>query len=347
MSRKDDHVTIANKFYQKQTNDFDKVRFIHQNFSEVDVDEVDVKSNVESLNFEVPFFINAMTGGSQWTKTINEKLALVAKETNLVMATGSMSAAFKDASTLDSYQIIKQVNPKGVRIANLQASSSVDQVKQAIEWLDASAIQLHVNVAQEIIMHEGDRHFKGWLDNIANVVSAIDLPIIVKEVGFGFSKQAIASLQSIGVQNIDISGKGGTNFSMIENARNEHLMDYMNDWGQSTVCSLLEASSFNDLNIIASGGVRNMLDVTKALALNAKVVGMSGSILHLVGSLGVDQTIEVIQSYKQQLKRIMALLNASNVLDLRKTDLVFDEMIVSYAKQRNIDLTNYHFRTRK
>ena len=71
MSRKDDHVTIANKFYQKQTNDFDKVRFIHQNFSEVDVDEVDVKSDVESLNFEVPFFINAMTGGSQWTKTIN------------------------------------------------------------------------------------------------------------------------------------------------------------------------------------------------------------------------------------------------------------------------------------
>ena len=36
-----------------------------------------------------------MTGGSDWTKTINEKLAVVARETGLAMAVGSTHAAFK------------------------------------------------------------------------------------------------------------------------------------------------------------------------------------------------------------------------------------------------------------
>src|SRR5690554_1787308 len=170
MNRKDDHVTLATKHYNKEVNDFDRVRFIHHNFSDLSVKDVDISTKIDGLSLEVPFFINAMTGGSEWTKTINEKLAKVAKATNLVMASGSMSAALKDPSTLDSFLIIKQVNPNGKRIVNLQASASVEQAKQVVGWMEAHALQLHVNIAQEIIMHEGDRSFNHWLENIKSIV---------------------------------------------------------------------------------------------------------------------------------------------------------------------------------
>ncbi len=344
MSRKDDHVTLATKHYSKEINDFDRVRFIHQNFSELSISDIELSTSIDSLSLEVPFFINAMTGGSKLTKTINEKLAQVAKATNLAMASGSMSMALKDVTTLDSFQIIRQVNPKGVVMVNLQASATVEQAKQVIDWMQANAIQLHVNVAQEIIMAEGDRRFHHWLENIENIIQACPIPVIVKEVGFGFSKQAIEKCEKIGVKIIDISGKGGTNFAKIENIRNEKLMDYMNDWGQSSVCSLLEAQDVKTMDIVASGGVRNMLDVAKALALGAKAVGISGTMLHLVQTVGVHEAIEVVDSFKEQLKQIMVLLNVKSVEDFKHTDLIFDETIERYARQRDLDLTRYHHR---
>lgn len=347
MSRKDDHVTLATKHHSKETNDFDRVRFIHQNFSNLSTSDIELSTSIGSLTLDVPFFINAMTGGSDWTKSINEKLATVAKATNLAMASGSMSAAFKDPSTLDSFQIIREVNPKGVVMVNLQASASVNQAKQVVDWMQANALQLHVNVAQEIIMAEGDRSFYHWLENIESIIQACSVPVIVKEVGFGFSKQAIEKCEKIGVKAIDISGKGGTNFAKIENIRNEKLMDYMNDWGQSSVCSLLEAQDVSKMDIVASGGVRNMLDVAKALALGAKAVGISGTLLHLVQTVGVSETIKIVDSFKEQLKRIMVLLNVKSIEDFKHTDLVFDQMIESYTRQRDLDLVRYHHRVNR
>ena len=340
MNRKDDHVLLALRQHLRSTNDFDRVHFIHHNFSELALADVSLATSFDGIDLSVPFFINAMTGGSAMTAEINEKLAYVAQKTNIAIASGSMSAAFKDAATLPSFTIINEVNPNGIKFANLQASATIAQAQQAIDWLAADALQLHVNVAQEIIMAEGDRDFKGWLTQIKAILNAIDVPVIVKEVGFGFSKEAIGKLVDLGVKTIDVSGKGGTNFAQIENLRNDQLMDYMNNWGQSTVCSLLEAQDY-EINIIASGGVRNMLDVAKALALGAKAVGISGMILYLVETVGVDATIKKIESFKEQLKRIMILLNASTVADLQKCACVFDQSIVNYANQRQLDLRRY------
>ena len=343
MSRKDDHVKLALAHYEKANNDFDKVRFIHHNFSDLSVDDIEIKTHIDTIQLEVPFFINAMSGGSKWTHQINKKLAMVARKSGLAMASGSMSMAFKDEETLPSFLVIKEEYPKGVRFANLQASASLEQAQKAIAWLDAQALQLHVNVAQEIIMPEGDRDFKGWLANIEYINKHIDVPLIVKEVGFGFSKEALNKLRDIGIKNVDISGKGGTNFALIENARGSHRMDYMNSWGQSSVCSLLEAQD-SSLNIIASGGIRNMLDVAKALALGAQAVGISAMILDLVENQGVEAAVNTIQDYKSQLKRIMVLLNVASLTEFNKTSLIFDPMLVAYAQQRQLDLSRYHKR---
>ena len=257
-----------------------------------------------------------------------------------------MTSAFKEDSTLDSFLIIKKENPNGTVFANLQSSASLSLVNQSIELLGASAIHLHMNSAQELLMPEGDREFKFWLENIKYLVDQVNVPIIIKEVGFGFSKESIQKLIDVGVKNIDISGRGGTNFASIENMRSKFPMDFMMDWGQSTVESLLEANQFKDqVNVIASGGIRNMLDVAKALALGAKFVGISGLVLRLVMDVGVDETVNIINEYKVQLKKIMSLLGVNCVSNFNKTDMVFDSKLSLYAKQRNLDISFFHNRT--
>ena len=53
-------------------------------------------------------------------------------------------------------------------------------------------------------------------------------------------------------------------------------MNYLANWGQSTVESLLESQAYqSSLNIFASGGIRTPLDAIKSLALGAKAGDVS------------------------------------------------------------------------
>ncbi len=345
MNRKNEHIQLAAKGSKNMLNDFDRVRFIHHCLSDLSIDDIDLSLSIDGIAMDAPFFINAMTGGSEWTKSINEKLARVASYTGLAMATGSMSAAIKESSLMDTFTVIREINPKGIVFTNLQASATLDAVNQTIDWVNPDAIQLHVNITQELLMPEGDRYFNGWLKNIEHIVSNTKIPVIIKEVGFGFSQQMLNSLQSVGVKNVDISGKGGTNFAEIENQRSETAMDYMNNWGQSTVCSLLESQAFvESMNIIASGGIRHALDIAKSLALGAKAVGISGFILRTLLEFGEKETIKMIEQIKEDLIKIMVLLNVQRVDQFKQTDLLFDDYLLSYAKQRNINISHLSLR---
>lgn len=89
------------------------------------------------------------------------------------------------------------------------------------------------------------------------------MPVIVKEIGNGMSAATVARLQSVGVKYIDVGGRGGTNFVTIENTRRPARdYGYLEDFGQTTVESLLETQG---LTRIATGGIRNPLDILKAL----------------------------------------------------------------------------------
>lgn len=343
-NKKDDHVYLAEKFHlQRGTSDFDCIRFVYNSFPEMGINEANIKTCFAGLNMENPFFINAMTGGSEKTKEVNKKLALVARETNLAMASGSLSVAIKDPTVLDSFQIIRETNPNGLIFANLGAEHSVEGAKRAIDILEAQALQIHVNVLQELIMPEGDRDFSNWLKSIEKIVKAISIPVIVKEVGFGMSKKTISQLKHIGVGTIDISGAGGTNFAKIENYRREkNKYDYLEDFGQSTVVSLLEAETFIDnTNIIASGGIRNPLDIVKSLSLGAKAVGVSGTILKMVLDLGVENTILELNNWKEDIRLIMTLLGKKKIEDLVHTDLVLVHDVREWCMSRGIEYEKF------
>lgn len=322
MNRKDYHVKQARKFYQDDYyNDFDKIRFVHHSFPEIDYQDIDIKTRILSLEMEQPFFINAMTGGSEWTKKINESLGIIARETNLAIASGSLSLAIDNPKYISSFSILRKTNPHGLIFANIGAGRTVDDAKKAIEIIEADALQIHVNAPQELIYQDGDRHFSSWLKNIEAIVKSVEIPIMVKEVGFGMSQKTIKQLIDIGVKIIDVSGRGGTNFAKIENNTNRFY--YLEDFGQSTVKSLLDSKSYqHQATFIASGGIRNPLDIVKSLALGAKAVGVSGKILHLLLNYGIDKTIKEIINWKEELKIIMTLLGKQQVDDLVTTDLI-------------------------
>lgn len=338
--RKNEHVEIAMAQGDATISDFDEIRFVHHSIPSVDVDDIDLTSQLKDFTLDQPLYINAMTGGSEWTKQINEKLAVIARETGIAMAVGSTHAALRNSKMASSFSIVRDTNPNGIIFSNVGADVLVDKAVESVKLLDAQALQVHVNAPQELVMPEGNRTFSTWMENLAQIVSRVDVPVIVKEVGFGMSKETIKSLNEIGVRYVDVSGRGGTNFVDIENERRTYKdMDYLGLWGQTTVESLLESASYQqDMDILASGGVRTPLDAVKCLALGASAVGMSRPFLNQVENYGITETLNYTEQFTDHMKKIMTMLDVKTIKDLKQTQMVFSPKLQSWIEQRGLDI---------
>lgn len=339
MNRKDEHVSLARAFHQKpKENDFDAIRLVHSSLVAARPEDIDLSTEILGLKLSAPFYINAMTGGSEKTKKINHDLAIVARETNLMMATGSVSAALKDPAVADSYTVVREVNPNGLILGNMGAGRTSDDAKRIVDLLQADGMQIHLNVPQELVMPEGDRDFHEWPENIQTTIQQLPVPVIIKEVGFGMSKETIQQLQSLGVKAVDVSGRGGTSFSQIENARRKKReLNYLDDWGQSTVISLLEAQEVDELTLLASGGIRDAYDIFKALCLGAKAVGISATILDHLLSNGIDATVEMIEDWKTQLRRLYLMTDKATTADLIHNPIILSGAPKEWCQARGID----------
>ncbi|MGH1648428.1 type 2 isopentenyl-diphosphate Delta-isomerase [Enterococcus gilvus] len=346
MNRKDEHVSLARAFHQKpKENDFDAVRLVHSSLVSVRPEEIDLSTEILGLKLTAPFYINAMTGGSEKTKKINHDLAIIARETNLMMATGSVSAALKDPTVADSYTVVREINPNGLILGNMGAGRTSEDAQKIVDLLQADGMQIHLNVPQELVMPEGDREFHEWSQNIHDTVQKLSVPVVVKEVGFGMSKETIRQLQALGVHAVDVSGRGGTSFSQIENARRKKReLSYLDDWGQSTVISLLEAQAISDMTILASGGIRDAYDIFKALCLGAKAVGLSATILNHLISNGIDDTIEMIEDWKVQLHRLYLMTGKATTAELTRNPIILSGAPKEWCQAREIDYTAFALR---
>ncbi|GLB46837.1 isopentenyl-diphosphate delta-isomerase [Philodulcilactobacillus myokoensis] len=336
--RKNEHVSLAEKFYSTPKNaDFNRVKFIHQSLPEINLSDIDYSTYLGHLKLKCPFYIEAMTGGSEQTKKLNARLAQIANATGIAMACGSQSIALADSSLIDTFSIIRHYDKNGVVIANMSASHSLDDAIKVVKMINANALEIHINAPQELIMPEGDRSFY-WLDQIKAINDHFNLPIIIKEVGYGMAKETIQKLLDAGIKIVNVSGRGGTNFAKIENFRRpDQDLFYLNDWGQTTVQSLLEAQSVHrHPEIIASGGIQTPLDIAKALCLGANAVGIAGEMLHLLIHNSNDEIIKIIKQWQAGLKIIMTMLGCRNIYDLQQQKLLLDEKLLNYIKQRHI-----------
>lgn len=341
--RKIEHINIALKTGQQRKSGLEDVSFVHQSLPEISLDNVDFTTEIGGLTLSSPIFINAMTGGGGVeTERINRELAIAARETGMAMAVGSQMGAIKDSGQEASYKVARQENPNGILIGNLGGEATVEQAKRASDMIEANAFQIHINVIQELTMPEGDRNFAGVLSRIEEINKSLGVPLIVKEVGFGMSKETVEQLHSVGVTIIDVGGFGGTNFARIENERRSKVLGYFNDWGIPTAASVIEAVNVSPaLSILGSGGIQNPLEMAKILALGAKGLGVAGHFLKLHKENGLKKLIDEINYIHEDLKIIMTALGAANLPELRKTKMVITGDTFHWLTQRGIDCSAY------
>lgn len=306
MNRKDEHIYFALK-QNKNKNSFDEYRIKYYSIPSISIEEISLKTSISDIEFDFPFFINAITAGSEKADEINKKLEYVAKKTNIFLFPGSYSPFLQK----DDNDYPKEFG------LNLGIDKKIDNYLKAINIVKPKLLQVHINPIQELLMPEGDKNFSLWEKNLKDIIREVKIPIILKETGFGMSKETIEKAIELGVKIIDISGKGGTDFSMIENSRSKNPKTYYEEIGYNTVESIKNANEYRDkIEIIASGGIRNPLDIVKALALGAKFVGVSKIFLEILENKGTEELINTIEEWKLDLKYLFLLTNSKNIDEL-------------------------------
>ena len=316
------------------------VRFLHNCLTPVDPDKVDISTRIGSLKLPVPVFIDAITGGAREVKEINRRLAAVAREAGVVMAVGSQYGALKEGLHADTYKVVREENPEGIVFANVSALVSPEEAKAAVDMIAADALEIHLNVAQELIMPEGDKTFSRIPGNLSRLQDCVPVPVIIKETGCGMAVEQIRELQAGGFTCFNIAGCGGTSFAAIEAARGKKKRyEQFAEWGIPTAWSLIDAAHGLQPwdTMIASGGIRSGLDAAKAIALGADAVAMSGNILALLLQQGEEAAVSYLQDVIADLKDIMVLTGSRTVRELQQVPLIFTGDTLAFIQSRGYE----------
>jgi isopentenyl-diphosphate delta-isomerase len=339
-ARKNEHVQLVMESRREQpnpTSDFDDGELVHHALDGIDPARVDLAADVGPWRWAAPLLISGMTGGSESTGRINRALAIAARETGTPIASGSMSVVLDEPDTLPTFRVLRDENPDGIVLANLGAERSPDDARRVVDLLGADGLQVHVNAAQETVMPEGSHGFDRWAGNIEAIVDAVEVPVLVKEVGSGLSGRTLSRLHSLGVRLADVAGRGGTDFAAVENARRAGRdYAYLAGWGQSAVCCLLDVPDPAP-QVIASGGVRHPLDVVRALALGARAVSVAGAFLAVAVDGDEAATVAELRRWREHLTAIHALVGAPSPADLTATDVLLHGRVLEFARLRGID----------
>lgn len=339
--RKLDHIRYALEIGDGPlANGFADVHFLHNCLPELAPADIDITTTLGGIKLSVPFLINAITGGTDNVIDVNRKLAQTAKAVGAAMAVGSQYGAVKSRSSYRSFEVVREVYPDGIIFANISALATPAEAADAVRMLAADALQIHLNPAQELVMPEGDRDFKGLLYNMRSILEQSKVPVIVKETGCGMAAEQISQMLTAGFTWFDIGGAGGTNFPAIEVKRFTSQKTVLAEWGIAAAKTLIEAFSVCNGNniIIASGGIRDGLTAAKAFALSADAVGMAGNILHYIMEDGVEAAQKALTEMITDLRMIMLLTGCSNLKALRKTPLYFTGELREFLLGRNYDI---------
>lgn len=333
-SRKVDHIRInleQNVNFPRLTTGLERFRFVHRALPELDLDEIDTTQPLFGKTLSAPILISSMTGGAELAHRINRNLAEVAQANGIAMGLGSQRAAIEDPRLAYTYQV-RQVAPDILLFANLGAVQlnyryGVDECQRAVDMVEADALILHFNVLQEAVQPEGDTRFSQLLPKVEAVCKSLNVPVIAKEVGWGFSEADVKLLANAGVAAIDVAGAGGTSWSEVEYHRaptafHANVARAFADWGIPTADAIRYArQAAPQIPTIASGGLRDGIDMAKCLALGASLAGYAGPFLKAAAD-----SVEAADQFTRELitqLRIAMLCTASRTLaDLRRAPLL-------------------------
>ena len=318
-ARKDEHIEnyLRSEFRSKTL--LNNVYVEHNALSDINFDEIDTSIEFMGQKISMPVMVNAMTGGTEISEDINEDLSNICKDLNIPMAVGSESIALKDIKARESFSLLKEKD-QVFKIGNLGLENSIENFEFAKDLIGARAMQAHLNVAQELVMAEGERDFSNNFENLKNIKNNLSAPLIVKEVGFGMNKEVGKKLLDIGIKYIDVAGKGGTNFIEIEDMRifDKDYSEFYS-WGIPTAKSILDLRSLSeDFFLISSGGIRNASDVCKSIIIGADMCAISGEVLSFLLRGDYDYAQKYLEELQTKIKIFMALVGVKNIEELKK-----------------------------
>lgn len=329
--RKKDGIEIPlNKDVQARATStyLEHVKLVHNALPEIDYDDIDLSTSFLGHRFSAPLIIDSMTGGTDEATVINGRLGELAQKYGFGMGLGSQRAGLKSEELAATYSVARKNAPDAFLIANIGGAQlakglTIDEAKKIVKMIKANALVVHLNPLQELVQPEGEPKYKGVLDKITELVRSMDVPVIVKEVGAGISREVAIKLEMAGVSAINVAGAGGTSWAgveklradMVKNKVKARLGEVFWDWGIPTAASLVQARRAVKLPLVASGGLRNGLEVAKCVALGASMAAMAYPFLKAAAK-SREALFEFADEVIAELKSTMFLVGAQDVRSL-------------------------------
>lgn len=342
--RKHSHVDIClnrEVCFDLQDTGLGAWRFEHNAAPEIDFKEIDLSTEFLGKKIGLPIMISSMTGGYSDALALNRTLAEAAERFRIPLGVGSMRQALEGSAHHESFSVVRKSAPSAPIYANIGAPEvaaglSREQLSILIELVEADALIVHLNPAQELFQPEGSTNFSGFLDKLNDITATIDVPVIAKEVGCGISPSAARKLADAGVRAIDVAGAGGISWQKVEEHRyldrfgheerfSPSALGELLNWGIPTaecLTSIRELKQRNPeyaaLGVISSGGIRNGLDVAKSIALGANI---AASARHMLVALHAGTLDETIRAWSSDLKAAMFLTGSASIEALKRATI--------------------------
>ena len=354
--RKIDHIRIClskNVEAKNITTGFEDIFFVHRALPEINMEDIDLATEVFGYKFSAPIMISSITGGAEEALKINASIAEAIEELGLGMGVGSQRVALENPSMERTYAIVRKKAPNAFIAANIGAPQiirdyEVEDLEKIIDMIEADALIIHLNPLQEAIQPEGETFYHGVLEKVSQIVKDLSVPVIVKEAGSGISAEDARRLEKAGVAGIDVAGAGGTSWAAVEfyraRKRGNHLTEKTGeefwDWGIPTAVSIVEVVQSINIPVIASGGIRSGLDVAKAIGLGADLAGFALPILE-PAMRGAEEVKKKIKVFIRQLATSMFLVGAPSIEKLKSAPLVVMGRTAEWLRIRGFDIESY------
>lgn len=305
--RKKDHIELA---LNSRTESGNLDMYYEPLLSAHPDQNTDISSDFLGKKFKAPLWISSMTGGTEKAFNLNTNLAKLTNELGLGMGLGSCRPIIENKTErLKDFKLREIIGDRpfytNLGIAQVEELIHTNQINKIIELqklLEADGLIIHVNPLQEWAQPEGDRFKIPPIETIKRLLNQSQINIIVKEVGQGFGPSSLLSLMQLPLQAIEFASFGGTNFTLLEQSRQDaqdsdkkapnqilshigHTSSEMIDW----VNQITESSSgLKCKEFIISGGITNSIEGYKLqTSLKAQsIIGMASSFLKVADDYG-------------------------------------------------------------
>lgn len=332
--RKDAHLDIAAKAdVQYETpGGFEDLLLVHSAMPEIDMAKVDTSVEFLGRKLSAPILITGMTGGSARGGEVNKKLAKAAEDEKVALGLGSQRAMLKDKSAASTYKV-RNLCPSVPLLGNIGAAQlkeySIREIEEMCQEIEVDALNVHLNPLQEAVQPEGETNYSGVLGKIQDLCDSLKVPVIAKETGAGITAQAAKQLFDAGCEFVEVSGSGGTSWSKVEYERGGRLPGFEN-WGFPAVAAIAEVSQLGPT--IASGGIRNGIDIAKSIALGAKLGGAA------LPFFKAQNPAKLVAGWRDQIRAASFLCGCKDMEELAQAQIIATGKTAEILALRGVDI---------